>query len=353
MAFVIAISPHGHNNKSTNHVMRWTLAALLPGIIAEYYLFGWGVVLQLIIAMVAALLSEALILRLRHRPVWSALRDTSAVLTAVLLAVAIPPLLPGWMTLLATIFAIVIAKQLYGGLGQNIFNPAMVGYVFLLISFPVAMTSWLSPLTISAHRLSLQQTAEIIWQGTTRASDAEAGLTALAVTELADGTTMATPLDHIKTELHRGASLHQVLADPRAKIISHDGWRWINLAFLAGGLLLWMLRIIPWQTPAGMLIVLAGCSALAHYVSPGGYVLPELELLSGATMLGAFFIVTDPVTSSTTPRGRFVFGALVGLLVFLIRHFGGYPDGVAFAVLLCNILVPMIDRWTPARVYGH
>lgn len=353
MAFVIAISPHGHNNKSTNHVMRWTLAALLPGIAAEYYLFGWGVILQLIIAMVTALVSEAMILYLRRRPVWSALRDSSALLTAVLLAVAIPPLLPGWMTLLATIFAIVIAKQLYGGLGQNIFNPAMVGYVFLLISFPAAMTSWLSPQSISAHRLSFQQTTQIIWQGSTKASDLTSGLTALSATELADGSTMATPLDHLKTELHRRTSLQQVLADPRVHVISHEGWRWINLAFLAGGLLLWIVRIIPWQTPAGMLIVLAGCSAIAHHFSPGGFIQPDMELLSGATMLGAFFIVTDPVTSSTTPRGRFIFGALVGLIVFLIRHFGGYPDGVAFAVLLCNILVPMIDRWTPARVYGH
>lgn len=348
MAFAIAISPHGHNQNRTSHVMRWTCIALLPALGVQYVLFGWGILFQLAIAILSALFGETMVLLIRRRPVGTVLKDTSAILTAILIAVAIPSYLPAWMTVTATLFAIVIAKQLYGGLGQNIFNPAMVAYVFLLISFPAAMTSWSVPVPMREHQLDIHATAQLILKGQT-----QSGLKMQAMSDLADGSTMATPLDHIKTEQHRGTKISQVLADPRLQSISHDGWRWLNLAFLAGGIFLWLLRIIPWQTPLGMLAVLAGCSALAHWIAPELYVPVPVELLSGATMLGAFFIVTDPVTSCTTARGRLLFGGLVGLIVFVIRHFGGYPDGVAFAVLLCNILVPMLDRWTQSRVYGY
>jgi electron transport complex, RnfABCDGE type, D subunit len=348
MSFAIAISPHGHSQKSTSSVMRWTLVALIPGIVAQYYIFGWGVLFQLLLTVGTALLSEAAILRLRGFAVRPSLRDSSAILTAALLAVAIPPLLPWWMPVVATAFAIIIAKQLYGGLGQNPFNPAMVGYVLLLVSFPVPMTTWLAPQTISAQHLSLQDTAAVIFHGTT-----PGGLNSYQLKTLVDGTTMATPLDHLKTESKRGYSIDVLIKSPDFSAISHDGWRLINLSFLAGGILLFILRLIPWQTPVAMLGTLAAASALGHYLAPAQFAMPEIELLSGASMLGAFFIVTDPVTSSTTTYGRLIFGALVGLLVFIIRHFGGYPDGVAFAVLLCNILVPLIDKYSQSRVYGH
>lgn len=348
MSFAIAISPHGHSQKNTSSVMRWTITALIPGIAAQCYLFGWGVLFQLLIAVSTALICETAILRLRGFAILPSLRDSSAVLTAALIAAAIPPLLPWWMTLLATAFAIIIAKQLYGGLGQNPFNPAMVGYVLLLVSFPVPMTTWQVPQTVASHILTPTETATVIFHGKT----AE-GLTSYQLKNLVDGTTMATPLDHLKTESKRGHSMNDLVSAPNFKAISYEGWRWINLCFLAGGILLFLLRIIPWQTPVAMLATLAAVSGLAHYLLPLQFAVPEIELLSGATMLGAFFIITDPVTGSTTTRGRLIFGALVGALVFIIRHFGGYPDGVAFSVLLCNILVPLIDKYSQSRVYGH
>lgn len=348
MSFAIAISPHGHSQKSTSSVMRLTLLALVPAIGAQLYLFGWGVLLQLALTCATAITAESVVLRLRGYALLPSLRDSSALLTAALIAVAIPPLLPWWMTVLATAFAIIIAKQLYGGLGQNPFNPAMVGYVMLLVSFPVPMTTWLAPQVVSAQQLTVADTAAVIFKGQTNE-----GLNSYQLKTLVDGTTMATPLDHMKTETQRGHSVESAIALPNFSAISHDGWRWINLSFLVGGVMLFAFRLIPWQTPFAMLGTLAACSAIAHYISPTHFVMPEIELLSGATMLGAFFIVTDPVTSSTTSRGRLIFGALVGGLVFLIRHFGGYPDGVAFSVLLCNILVPLIDKYSQSRVYGH
>ena len=348
MSFAIAVSPHGHSQKNTSSVMRLTLMALIPGIVTQCYLFGWGVLFQLGLAVLTALVSEAVILRLRNYSVSTALRDSSALLTASLIAVAIPPLLPWWMVVLATAFAIIIAKQLYGGLGQNPFNPAMVGYVLLLVSFPVQMTNWSAPQAISAQQLSPTETAAVIFRGQT-----SEGMTNYQLKGLIDGTTMATPLDYLKTESHRGHSVDSLVTSDKFTAVSHEGWRWVNLSFLAGGILLFLLRLIPWQTPFAMLGTLAGASALAHYLAPAQFAAPAIELLSGATMLGAFFIITDPITSSTTPRGRLMFGALVGGLVFIIRHFGGYPDGVAFSVLLCNILVPLIDKYSQPRVYGH
>ena len=348
MSFAIAISPHGHSQKNTSSVMRWTIFALVPGIAAQCYLFGWGVLFQLLLTVSTALICETVILRLRGFAILPSLRDSSAILTAALIAVAIPPLLPWWMTVLATAFAITIAKQLYGGLGQNPFNPAMVGYVLLLVSFPVPMTTWQVPQSIASQTLSPSDTASIIFNGQTTG-----GLTSYQLKSLVDGTTMATPLDHLKTESGRGHAMNELVSAPNFKAISDDGWRWINLSFLAGGILLFLLRIIPWQTPVAMLTTLGITSGLAHYVAPLQFSVPEIELLSGTTMLGAFFIITDPVTGSTTARGRLIFGALVGALVFIIRHFGGYPDGVAFSVLLCNILVPLIDKYSQSRVYGH
>ena len=348
MSFAIAVSPHGHSQKSTSSVMRLTLLALVPGIAAQCYLFGWGVLFQLGLAILTALVSEAVILRMRNYVVSASLKDSSALLTAALIAVAIPPLLPWWMVVLATAFAIIIAKQLYGGLGQNPFNPAMVGYVLLLVSFPAPMTNWMAPQAVTAQLLSPAETAAVIFQGKT-----SEGLTNYQLKTLVDGSTMATPLDHLKTESKRGHSVDSLVTSANFTAVSHEGWRWINLSFLAGGILLFMLRLIPWQTPVAMLGTLAAASALAHYLAPAQFAMPEIELLSGATMLGASFIITDPVTSSTTSRGRLVFGALVGGLVFIIRHFGGYPDGVAFSVLLCNILVPLIDKYSQSRVYGH
>lgn len=347
MAFTIASAPHGHSQQSTETMMRLVLLALLPGIVAQIYFFGYGVVIQLLLAMSTALLAESLILLLRKRALWHHLADSSALLTGALLAVALPPLAPWWMVVVGTAFAIIVAKQLYGGLGHNPFNPAMIAYVLLLVSFPSQMTSWLPPTGLSLHHPSLLQSAELILSGTSL-SGTELG--ALRLTT--DGLTGATPLDTIKTQSGLGKGMTEITQQGPFGHYAGIGWEWVNLAYLAGGIFLILVGTISWRIPTAMLASLTLCAVTAWLLAPEQHPAPMIHLLSGATMLGAFFIATDPVTAATTPRGRLLFGALIGLLVFVIRAFGGYPDAVAFAVLLANIATPMLDSLTRPRVYG-
>lgn len=349
MAFRIASSPFTHNRQSTDHIMMWVIAACLPGIAAQAYFFGYGNLIQIALASCTALIAESVAVSLRQRPVWAALGDNSALLTALLLGASLPPLAPWWMVVLATAFAIIIAKHLYGGLGQNPFNPAMVGYVVLLISFPVQMTSWLPPDGLQAAPIGLTDTLRVIFGG--QSAD---GLTLHQLVQGVDGVSQATPLDAFKTGLRAGHEANAILHQPLfGGVIAGLGWQWINLGYLAGGLVLLLRGIINWHIPASFLLALA-LSALAGWLlSPTNCAPPLMHLFSGATMLGAFFIATDPVSASTTNKGRLLFGALIGVLVWLIRTYGGYPDGVAFAVLLANILVPLIDYFTQPRAYGH
>lgn len=349
MVFRIASSPYTHNQRQTSRIMLLVLLAAVPGIAVQLWFFGWGTLFQIVLASASALLAEAAVLRLRKQPVVAALRDNSALLTGLLLAVSIPPLAPWWMVILGTVFAVVIAKQLYGGLGQNPFNPAMIGYVVLLISFPVQMTSWLPPQNIAATTPGLVDALQIIFTGHT-ASGGDMTTLRMGI----DGVSQATPLDTFKTSLHGGHTVEQILQYPIYRgMFAGAGWQWVNLAWLAGGVFLLWQKTIRWHIPVSFLLSLAVCSTLGWLFAPDTLASPQIHLLSGATMIGAFFILTDPVTASTTNRGRLLFGALAGLLVWLIRSFGGYPDGVAFAVLLANITVPLIDYYTRPRVYGH
>ncbi|MGB9096222.1 electron transport complex subunit RsxD [Erwinia sp.] len=349
MAFRIASSPYTHNRRSTSTIMLLVLVAALPGIAAQLYFFGWGNLIQVLIAAVAGIAAEAAILKLRKMPLSKTLGDNSALLTALLLGISIPPLAPWWIIVIGTVFAVVIAKQLYGGLGQNPFNPAMVGYVVLLISFPVQMTSWLPPDTLQTITPSFSDTLSMIFHGHTLA-----GHTMQQLQIGVDGISQATPLDTFKTGLRAGHSAEQLLAQPiYSGVIAGLGWQWVNIGYLAGGLFLLFTNSIRWHIPVSFLLSLAVFSAIGWFFSPESLVSPMVHLFSGATMLGAFFIATDPVTASTTNKGRLLYGVLIGLLVWLIRSYGGYPDGVAFAVLLANITVPLIDYYTQPRVYGH
>ncbi|MDU2939920.1 MAG: electron transport complex subunit RsxD [Enterobacteriaceae bacterium] len=349
MVFRIASSPYTHNQRQTSRIMMLVLLATLPGIAAQLWFFGWGTLIQLILASVSAWGAEAIILKLRKQSVGSILADNSAWLTGVLLAISIPPLAPWWMVVLGTVFAVIIAKQLYGGLGHNPFNPAMIGYVVLLISFPVQMTSWLPPQDIAARTPGIVEVLQVIFSGHTAA-----GYDMNALRLGIDGISQATPLDTFKTSLHAGHDVTQIMQSTIYQgAFAGVGWQWVNLAFLAGGLFLLWQKAIRWHIPLSFIVSLAVCSTLGWLFAPDHLASPSIHLFSGATMLGAFFILTDPVTASTTNRGRLIFGALAGLLVWLIRSFGGYPDGVAFAVLLANITVPLIDYYTRPRVYGH
>jgi Na+-translocating ferredoxin:NAD+ oxidoreductase subunit D len=306
---------------SVGSVMRDVLLALLPGIAVYTLLFGFGVLRNIALAVAACLLFEAIALRLRGRPLKPFLFDGSALVTGVLLALTLPPIAPWWIAVVGSLFAIGLGKQVYGGLGYNPFNPAMVGYVVLLISFPVQMTAWpgLQPLWADAP----------------------------------DAISAATALDHVRTELALGRTLTEVGADAPIGWIAGSGWEWVALAWLAGGLYMLWRGTIRWQIPAGMLAGLTLIALPFWALDPDRYASPLFHWLAGATLLGAFFIATDPVSAATTPRGRLLYGALIGVLVYVIRTWGGYPDGVAFAVLLLNICAPTIDRYTQPRVYGH
>ena len=339
-------SPFIHSEKNTSKVMLLVCLALVPAIAVSFWLFGWGIIINLILCSVYALAFEGLIIKLRNKPIKSTLTDNSALLTALLLGLAIPPMLPWWMTLVGVGFAIVITKQLYGGLGFNPFNPAMVGYVLLLISFPIEMTSWLPTSQAGITQPNFIQAIQITFTGTT-----SAGLDLTNFRLLADGYTMATPLDDAKTSYSLGLMTSEITTTENFLII-FDTWFWLNISFLVGGIILLLKRTIHWQLPASMLLGMFFTASVFYLYDDQLYLSPWTHLFIGATMMGAFFIATDPVTASTTPKGRWLYGLLIGFFIIIIRTFGGYPDAVAFAVLLLNIAVPTIDHYTKPIVYG-
>ncbi|USD39286.1 electron transport complex subunit RsxD [Ferrimonas sp. SCSIO 43195] len=348
MAFKIASSPHATTHTKTSQVMQRVALCALPGIAAQWYFFGWGNLIQIAIAVVVALSAEALFVKLRRRPVMAALGDYSALVTAVLIGICMPPLAPWWIVALGAFFAIVVAKQLYGGLGQNLFNPAMVAYVALLISFPVQMTAWLPPQALAANALDLPSVLEMIFLGSNHL-----GLSMSQLSLGIDGVTMATPLDTLKTDLTLGLTAGESFAKPIFDGSFGVGWAWVNAGFLLGGLIMLKLKVIRWHIPVAVLAALGLSAFMGTMLHPDGTGGLVFHWFSGAAMFGAFFIATDPVTAATSTRGRLIFGALIGLLVYLIRSFGGYPDAFAFAVLLANMCAPMIDYYTRPRTYGH
>jgi electron transport complex protein RnfD len=332
MALPRITSPHATGTNRTQQVMLQVLLATLPAVLALTWLFGIGTLLNLLLAGGMALGFEAAILALRKRPIGFYLRDGSALVTAVLLALALPPYAPWWLTLVAVGFAIIFGKQLYGGLGQNPFNPAMLGYVVVLISFPLQMSSWPAP-----HSVGMLAGVEQIF----------------GLAQLPDGWSQATALDVLKT--NKSLTMDELwVQNPAFGSLGGNAVEWVNGAFLLGGLYLLQKKLISWHAPLGMLGALFVISLVfwngSGSDSNGS---PLFHLLTGASMLGAFFIVTDPVSGATSKLGRIIFGAGVGVLVYIIRTWGGYPDGVAFAVLLMNLCAPTIDYYSRPRSYGH
>lgn len=338
MRFVNVSSPHQAADTSVAKIMHRVLIALVPGAAMSVYFFGWGVLLNIVLACITAVAAEAAMLAARRRPIPVFLRDSSALVTGALLALALPAIAPWWLTVVSTAFAIVVAKQLYGGLGYNPFNPAMIGYVVALISFPKQMIQWTTP--TAETRLSF---SDSVLHKLTGQFPAGADL---------DAVTAATPLDAIKTQLGLNQTLTELYTSPLFGAIGGAGWEWVAAGFLAGGFWLLYNGTIRWQIPTAMLGTLFMLALVFYTIDSDTYPSPLFHLFSGGAMLGAFFIATDPVTASTTDRGRLVFGAGIGLLTYIIRTWGGYPDGVAFAVLLMNMAVPTIDHYTQPRVFG-
>ena len=335
------VAPHFPPKLTVTGVMQEVLYALLPGIIAYTWFFGPGILVQILLAVIFALLFETLMLKVRKLPLKRFLGDWSAVVTAVLFALCLPPLAPWWIALVGMLFAIVVAKHLYGGLGQNMFNPAMVGYVVVLISFPQVMALWLPPTSIASHSLTFGEVLNTIFTGSL-----SLGLSWDTISE-------ATPLDAIRISLASGRMVSEARQSPVFGDFGGLGWEWIaNLYALGGFWLLWR-RIISWHVPVMMIGAVVALGLVAYLVDPGSNPVPLQHVFSGALVLGAFFIATDPVTGCTSNRGRLIFGVGVGIITLSIRSWGGYPDGVAFGILLMNMAAPLIDRYTRPRIFGH
>ena len=329
MSFITTTSPHHRRKKETGQLMRQVVYATLPALAASSFFFGLGTLLNVIWCVLLAVLLEAACLKLRQKPIAFFLKDYSAVVTGLLLGLSISPFAPWWLSLVGMVFAIPIAKHLYGGLGSKPFNPAMIGYALLLVSFPVEMTRWpsaITPPSIDMTWLSFIDHAPVI-----------------------DQLTGATPLDSFRTAALQGVN-HHTFYD--TAFISSE-FLAVNIAYLMGGLYLLYRRIINWHIPVSVLATLALLSTVFFYVDSHHYASPLIHLLTGATMIGAFFIATDPVTAATSNVGRIIYGVGIGLLVYVIRTWGGYPDAIAFAVLLMNMTTPALDHFLQPRTFGH
>jgi len=329
-------APYLLKDVSVSQVMIQVCVALIPGIAAYAWLVGPAILVQLVIATLAALAAEAVMLHLQKKPQAIFLSDGSAIVTAWLIALTFPPLAPWWLVATGTAFAIVVAKHLYGGLGQNPFNPAMVAFAVCIVAFPALMSQWPNV----GLELPFVDQVNVI----------------LGLAPRVDALSGATPLDAMKTALKLGDGSVDV-----AKLLANQdiygnfagrGWEWVAAGYLLGGLWLWQRKLITWHVPVAFIGALLAISGALWLYQPAQFASPLFHLFSGGAMIGAFFIATDPVSGCTTPRGKLIFGAGAGLLAYIIRVFGGYPDGVAFAVLLMNLCAPVIDLLTQPRIFG-
>lgn len=333
-------SPHAHGARSVGRVMLLVMLALVPATLAGFWRFGWPAVYLWLVTILSCLVAEAFATRIRGIDTGRALFDGSAVLTGWLLAMSLPPWAPWWIGALGGAFAIVVTKHLFGGLGQNLFNPAMAARVMLLISFPVEMTQWLLP-----------------------APDALPGaMDALAITfgaGVPDAMSSASLLGHVKSEATKGILLDQSLIGHFSAGGFGLGERQGSLGetsallLLGGGLFLVFQRVIGLRIPLAFLAGVALPAAIASTAASGHYLGPLAHLLSGGVILAAFFIATDYVTSPSTPLGQWIFGLGCGLLTWIIRTWGAYPEGIAFAVMLMNATAPLIDQYTRPRIFGR
>lgn len=331
-------APFGHAPVGVQKTMTLVLAALLPATLFNLWLFGWPALLMFVFTIASCVAVEALSLWMMDKPLQPTLTDGSAVLTGWLLAMSLPPWAPWWISLIGAICSIWLAKHLYGGLGQNVFNPAMVGRVALLVSFPVQMT-FFPPLSSAP---GLAESLDIFF--------GRMG---------PDAVSAASALGFIKTELSRGIPVSESMAHAPdlvdALLGLHPGsfGETSQVLLLVGGLFLMARRIISWHIPVGMMGTLLVLGTVFNAVDPGRFASGFFHLTAGTTMLGAFFIATDYVTSPVSKQGQLVFGIGVGLLTWIIRTFAGYPEGLSFAILLMNSLTPIIDSKIRPRVFGR
>lgn len=324
---------------SVRSVMLKVLAALIPGILVHAWFFGPGVWVSLLMCTFFAYAFEALALAMRNLPLRPFVTDGSVLVTAWLLALSLPTLAPWWLYAVGMLFAVLVAKHLYGGLGQNLFNPAMVGYAALIVSFPAYMTQWPAPMDLAGHTPDLLESIDLVFAGQGAVSP--------------DAYTAATPLDTLRTLVRAGDDAAAVMQQPVFGHMGARGQEMVAVMYLLGGLLLLTHRVISWHIPIAFLGAVVLTATGLHLLDASRHADPMFHLVAGGTMLGAFFILTDPVSASATPRGKLIYAGLAGFLTVIIRAFGGYPDGVAFSVLLMNMAVPFIDAHTQPKVFGQ
>lgn len=312
---IISPAPHIHSGDSIEKNMQGVILALLPALFVGFYFFGLGALIVTFVSVASCVLFEYLIQRflLKIKPT---ITDGSAVVTGILLAMNLPANIPFWIVMLGALFAIGVAKMSFGGLGNNPFNPALAGRVFLLISFPVAMTSWPEPAPLTAAYL-----------------DAQTGATALSSLKGSD-----VDIPRIVDLLigNMGGSLGEVSA----------------IAILVGFIYLLAKKIISWHIPVSILLTVALFTGILHWSNPEEFASPLLHLLGGGLLLGAVFMATDYATSPMNTRGMLVFGVGIGIITVVIREFGAYPEGVSFAILIMNAFTPLINNYIKPRRFA-
>ena len=370
-SFTLESAPHDLGVTATGRIMKILILTLIPALLVNIYFYGFGVLINVLLSLVACLVTEGVMLRLRKRHLNLLWRDNSAAVTAVILGLTLPQILPWHLTVIGSVFAIALVKHAFGGLGQNVFNPAMAAFVFLLISSPVQMTSYVSPVPGNWEHLTISRSAQAIFgsaavRDSVRKETHDAILESLVMPrdkkeffKLADSFTGPTFLTDVMHE-------RPAKANPEASV---QGWvegargtgdlPWLfighlctSLAFLLGGIILMVFRVIDWRIPVSFLTVSGGLFTVFWAVSPEAFLAPAWHLIFGATVFGAFYIMTDPVTAVPKPQGAWIFGATVAVIFVIIRNLGGYPDAMAFSVLLGNAAAPLISILTRRREFG-
>ncbi|ANF16922.1 hypothetical protein XW81_00555 [Buchnera aphidicola (Schlechtendalia chinensis)] len=336
--------------RSTNNIMLLVILSILPGIIVEFYYFRVAILIQIFLSVFSSIIFEIIFLKLRKKILkFNSCDISSAMLTGILLGLSLPIFSPWWISIIGSFFAIVVAKQLYGGLGNNVFNPAMSGYAILLVSFPVVMTNWTFQNNLGfASVLNFKDVISIIFF--TNLEDYYG--TFLKFFEMSNFMTQVTPLEQIRIRNKSVVFNVDSFTSFLDSICFYRHWIIINFSFLIGGLFLLIKRIICWRIPFGILSVLFVFYSIDFFYFGSTKIFPLVQLFLGSTMIGAFYIATDPVTTSVTKLGRIILGFFIGILIWVIRSFGGYPDAISFSILLSNSIVPLIDYYTPPRIYG-
>jgi len=319
----VSLSPHVHGGDSVKKNMYGVCIALVPALLCSFYFFGIGAIAVTAVSVASCVFFEWAINKYMLKNPRPTITDGSAILTGILLAFNLPSNFPLWMVVVGALFAIGVVKMTFGGLGCNLFNPALAGRAFLLISFPVQMTTWPTP---GQGFLTL---------------DATTGATPLATMKLiAKGEASTSDLSNSLTDMligNTGGCLGEVCA----------------IAILIGLIYLLVKKIITWHIPVSILVTVAIVSGLLHLANPTTYVAPQYELLSGGLLLGAVFMATDYVTSPMTHKGQLIYGVAIGLLTMVIRTWGAYPEGMSFAILIMNAFTPLINNYCKPKRFGE